>query len=131
MDLVENVKNVWNGEMQKNKIKTYKIGYRISQLYHNGACCYFYFGFKPEQISDESFEIFDKARLKIFEAAHSTGGALSHHHGIGKKMKEHFVKAASDVELKILRAIKRDVDPKNIFAAGNLLDVEEISKAKL
>lgn len=64
-----------------------------------------------------------------------SGGSISHHHGIGKKYKDKYLKNAekNQVELNILRAVKEKVDPKNIFANGNsYIDtgVDEYEKLK-
>lgn len=49
------------------------------------------------------------------------GGSISHHHGVGKKYKDKYLKLAESnkVELNLLRAVKEKLDPRNIFANGN------------
>lgn len=132
--LMSNAKSVWQSEMEKRNIKIFQFGYRISQIYHDGVCCYFYFSLRMEEgINEETFKIFKNARSKLLDAIHSSGGSLSHHHGIGAKLKNRYEKTLSAVEMKILKAIKREIDPKNIFAVSNLLsdDSKETLKAKL
>lgn len=55
---------------------------------------------------------------------------MSHHHGIGKKLKNRYINAVSKVEMKMLKAMKREIDPKNIFALSNLLS-DSVATAKL
>lgn len=130
--LLSNVTGFWKCEMQKRNIKLHQLGYRISQIYHDGVCCYFYFGFRPEEITIETFETFKAIRSKFLDVIQSSEGSLSHHHGIGKKLKDRYKKAVSKVEIKMLKAIKSEIDPMNIFAASNLFDnVSETAKAKL
>lgn len=131
-NLLEKVTAFWKNEMDQRGIKLHQLGYRISQIYHDGVCCYFYFGFKPDIVSIETFKTFKEIRSKFLDAIHSSGGSLSHHHGIGKKLVKRYENTMSGVELKILRAVKKEVDPKNIFAVGNLISgVDEEIKAKL
>lgn len=55
------------------------------------------------------------------EAVRESGGSLSHHHGIGKKNALKFNKGLSIVSKEMLRCLKEKIDPKNVFAAGNLI----------
>lgn len=118
--------------MERRNIKLNQIGYRISQIYHDGVCCYFYFGYRPEEITKESFKDFNEVRTKFLDTIHASGGSLSHHHGIGKKLRDRYEKTITPVEMKMLKAIKREVDPDNVFAVSNLLsDFKNEPKAKL
>lgn len=49
------------------------------------------------------------------------GGSLSHHHGVGKLRKKWMPETVSDTGIEILRGLKKTIDPKNIFANGNLI----------
>lgn len=124
------IENFWAGEMKQLKFLQHQLGYRISQIYHDGVCCYFYFGYRPEVFSQESFDIFMGVRSKFLDVIQSAGGSLSHHHGIGRKLKGRYAKAVSEVEMRMLRAIKSEIDPKNVFAVSNLLS-DSAAKAKL
>jgi alkyldihydroxyacetonephosphate synthase len=48
------------------------------------------------------------------------GGSLSHHHGVGKVRQRWFSQAVSPVGVELCKAVKRQLDPNNIFAVGNL-----------
>lgn len=54
-----------------------------------------------------------------------SGGSLSHHHGIGKLKSKFYKEASSDVGVKLYKAIKHELDPKNIFGVGNLVIAED------
>jgi alkyldihydroxyacetonephosphate synthase len=84
-------------------------------------------------INEETLKVFKAARSKLLDVIHSSGGSLSHHHGIGKKLKNRYEKTVNNVEMKMLKAIKKEVDPKNIFAVSNLLsdDVIDVPISKL
>lgn len=119
--------------MNRRGIKLHQLGYRISQIYHDGVCCYFYFGFKPdEEVSIETYKVFKEIRSKFLDTIHSNGGSLSHHHGIGKKLEKRYKSTMSSVELSMLKAIKKEIDPKNIFAVSNFMtNDEKIMRPKL
>lgn len=52
----------------------------------------------------------------------TVAGSISHHHGVGKLRKKWYEQAVSSTGKHILRAIKEEVDPKNIFGSFNLTD---------
>eukprot|EP01095_Lingulamoeba_sp_RSL-Kostka_P002218 TRINITY_DN13097_c0_g1_i1.p1 TRINITY_DN13097_c0_g1~~TRINITY_DN13097_c0_g1_i1.p1 ORF type:complete len:634 (+),score=276.85 TRINITY_DN13097_c0_g1_i1:60-1961(+) len=101
-----------------------ECSYRVTQLYDTGACIYFYFGFIFRGVEDpiRMFnEIEEEARNEIL----ACGGSLSHHHGVGKLRKAWMKETVSPVGIKMLQGLKKTIDPNNIFAAGNLIDVED------
>lgn len=53
------------------------------------------------------------------------GGSISHHHGIGKLRSQWYKQSVSEVGVKLYKAAKVELDPKNIFAAGNLVKEEQ------
>jgi alkyldihydroxyacetonephosphate synthase len=57
-----------------------------------------------------------------------SGASLSHHHGIGKRGQQKFSQYLPNTSRSILKAIKKDVDPKNVFGVGNLIFNESCSK---
>lgn len=65
----------------------------------------------------------------IKDSVRDSGGSLSHHHGIGKKNSYKYGKIISSVSKDLLKVMKHKVDPKNIFAAGNLVYNEDEQKS--
>jgi alkyldihydroxyacetonephosphate synthase len=64
----------------------------------------------------------DEARAEILRC----GGSLSHHHGnvnlgVGKLRKAFLPETVGPVGLSMLKAVKEQLDPKNIFAVKNLI----------
>jgi len=49
------------------------------------------------------------------------GGTVAAEHGIGKIKRKWLPMQASDLQLRMMRAIKRELDPLNILAPGNVL----------
>lgn len=107
-------------ECEKLGIIYYLISCRVTQTYDAGACVYFYFGFNYSQIKDpvETYEHIESvAREEIL----LNGGSISHHHGVGKLRARWYPQSVSGVGVNLFKAAKNELDPKNIFAAGNLL----------
>lgn len=94
------------------------IGSRVTQLYHEGACLYFYLCINVHGVKNPSSvfaEIEHAARQEILDR----GGSLSHHHGIGKLRSEFTKKMDSDAFHNLLAGLKKSVDPSNTFGARN------------
>lgn len=62
-------------------------------------------------------------RLTIFLTF--LGGSISHHHGIGKIRSKWYKQSVSSVGVELYKSAKLELDPKNIFAAGNILPTED------
>jgi alkyldihydroxyacetonephosphate synthase len=94
------------------------VGCRVTQLYHSGACLYFYLCMYCGNVDDANgvfSEIEHCARQEILDQ----GGSLSHHHGIGK-IRADFVRAMDSEALREgLLAVKDGLDPSNTFGARN------------
>ncbi|KAL5481873.1 hypothetical protein EMCRGX_G022133 [Ephydatia muelleri] len=121
VDLCENVKTRVKKECKDHGIATQPlIACRVTQTYDAGACIYFYLAFKYTGISDP-IGAFDEIEAAAREEILSNGGSLSHHHGVGKLRKPWVQNAISPTGVSMLKAIKQQVDPQNIFGAGNLI----------
>jgi len=98
------------------------VSCRVTQTYDVGSCVYFYFGIQFKGVSDpvaKFTEIEHSAREEIIKC----GGSISHHHGVGKHRKSFLPEMIGQIGIDTLRSIKKSIDPKNIFANGNLFDV--------
>lgn len=125
--MIDTVKKTWAKEVEKRKLLNL-LAFRISQIYNDGVCVYMYFGIGPTTERDQ-LETYEELINIIRQVIKISGGSLSHHHGIGKKGSKGYVEAVSKVGGDLFKAIKTQVDPKNIFDAGNL--VEDKLEAKL
>ena len=126
--MIESIRCVWNEEMKKRKIFNL-FALRISQIYNDGVCVYFYYGIGPTSDGADQLETFEELtdilRVEILKC----GGSISHHHGVGKKSSKYYPKSVSRVGIEVFHAIKRKIDPNNVFDAGNIL--EDKNGAKL
>ena len=57
----------------------------------------------------------------LFDLAESLGGSISAEHGIGRLKAAELARRADPVELSVMRAIKRAIDPKGILNPGKVL----------
>jgi alkyldihydroxyacetonephosphate synthase len=91
---------------------------RITQLYDDGACVYFYFCMDISGVANPSSifaEIEHSARQEIL----IQGGTLSHHHGLGKRTGTLTRQIHSSGYVQALISVKAAIDPKNTFGARN------------
>lgn len=95
---------------------------RVTQTYDTGACVYFYFGFVFRGLSDP-VATYSEIEAEARDAVLAAGGSLSHHHGVGKLRKKWTAEVVSEPGAELLKKIKQSVDPKNIFANGNLISI--------
>jgi alkyldihydroxyacetonephosphate synthase len=99
------------------------VGCRVTQLYHEGVCLYFYLCMSFDGIgrcgTDSPSEVFADLELAARDEILKQGGSLSHHHGVGK-LKARFLNQRVSHEFEcVVRSIKDSVDKNNIFGARN------------
>jgi alkyldihydroxyacetonephosphate synthase len=94
------------------------IGCRVTQLYHEGACLYFYFCMNFENVAKPS-KVFSAIEHAAREEILLQGGSLSHHHGVGKLRAAFLPDIDSETLRTSLLAVKKGFDPANIFGSRN------------
>jgi len=96
------------------------VSARITQIYPTGACIYFTHGASILGVdnADQKFHAVEQAMRAVI-LAH--GGSISHHHGIGKLRAAFIAQLYSEATQKALIALKRELDPGNVFGASNNL----------
>jgi alkyldihydroxyacetonephosphate synthase len=87
-----------------------------SHAYLDGACLYFTFAAKPE---DDMTSLYRRAWDCVTNEVLARGGALSHHHGVGRN-RARFVAEALGGAFDVLQDLKRQLDPDNIMNPGVL-----------
>lgn len=94
------------------------IGCRVTQLYHEGVCLYFYLCMNFEKVENAS-HVFSELERAARSEILLQGGSLSHHHGVGK-VRSCFLKEINSLAFQgALKALKDGMDPDNIFGARN------------
>jgi len=87
-----------------------------SHAYLDGACLYFTFAARPE---DDVTNLYRRAWECVTEEVLRRGGALSHHHGVGRN-RARFVPGALGRAFSVLQEVKRMLDPETIMNPGVL-----------
>jgi alkyldihydroxyacetonephosphate synthase len=87
-----------------------------SHAYLDGACLYFTFAARPE---DDVTGLYRRAWECVTEVVLRHGGALSHHHGVGRN-RARFVPEALGGGFSVLQDLKKMLDPENILNPGVL-----------
>jgi len=72
---------------------------------------------------DKVSDIYEEIEVKSREEVFRNGGCISHHHGVGKLRKRFMEKTYPNLKMhnEMYRALKNQVDPKNIFAVNNTI----------
>jgi alkyldihydroxyacetonephosphate synthase len=87
-----------------------------SHAYLDGACLYFTFAGRPARDAAAYYRTaWDVATREVLDA----GGALSHHHGVGRN-RARFVTEALGASAGLLRALKAALDPDDLMNPGVL-----------
>ena len=87
-----------------------------SHAYLDGACLYFTFAGRPASEATAFYRTaWDAATAAVLES----GGALSHHHGVGRN-RARFVETALGSAFPVLRELKNLLDPLGIMNPGAL-----------
>jgi alkyldihydroxyacetonephosphate synthase len=98
------------------------VGCRVTQIYHEGACLYFYFPMNFENVAENPSSIFSEIEHTAREEILRHGGSLSsHHHGVGKVRASFLKEVDSAVSLAKHDVVHQThhVDLDNIFASRN------------
>lgn len=119
LTLCNNVKHRLTRELKAAGIQHYLLSCRVTQTYDVGSCVYFYFAFKWNGVGD-AVETYERLEEMAREEILASGGSLSHHHGVGKLRSKWFSSQVSKPGVELYNVTKRQLDPKNIFANGNI-----------
>ena len=98
------------------------ISGHVSHLYPNGASLYFVFAC-PE-IPQRELEQHRELRRRITEKILALGGALSHHHAVGRDLKPWFKQECGQTGVQSLQSLKKSLDPGSILNPGTLFEPE-------
>jgi len=91
---------------------------RVTQLYDEGICVYFYFCMNIENVHNPH-KLFMEIECAAREEILDRGGSLSHHHGIGKMRARYMSSIHSTDFIDTKSKIKTAFDPENILASRN------------
>jgi alkyldihydroxyacetonephosphate synthase len=92
----------------------------VSHMYPSGASLYFTVA--CAQSADPGTQ-WRRAKAAASEAMISSGGSISHHHGVGRDHREWFEREVGSLSTSLLRAAKRTLDPTGILNPGILVSI--------
>ncbi len=113
----DNLPNLYHG-MRKAFGRHVLVMAHFSHAYYEGANIYFTFAAYREN-QREAEELYRKVWNDALKACTELGGTITHHHGVGI-LKAAFMSKEWGGGFEITRAIKRVLDPKEIFNPGKL-----------
>ncbi len=95
---------------------------RIVAFGHIGDGNLHYNQSKPEAGANEAF-IAAQADVNriVYELVHELGGSISAEHGIGQLKREELLRYKQPVEIEMMRAVKRALDPQGLMNPGKVL----------
>ena len=91
---------------------------RISKVYHTGVCMYNTIAMCYDGVENPE-DVFTEIEHIMRENFIENGGSISHHHGVGKLRKDFMSNTISDGSVEMIKGIKKNQDPHNIFGVNN------------
>ena len=90
----------------------------ISHVYPTGASLYFTVlaGVRGDQLA-----VWDVVKRRVGDAIMAAGGTISHHHAVGRDHAPWLQEEIGEVGVRILAAVKRELDPLGILNPGALI----------
>ncbi|MCX4825581.1 FAD-binding oxidoreductase [Streptomyces sp. NBC_01142] len=92
----------------------------ISHVYENGASLYFTV---VSAQGDDPLAHWAPAKRAANDAILSAGGTISHHHGVGTDHRDWYTREIGPVGVRILQAVKNEIDPAGVLNPGVLIPV--------
>jgi glycolate oxidase len=78
--------------------------------------------FLTNERNEEEMHRVELAMKEIFDAALELGGTITGEHGVGLAKKGFLRQAVSDLNLEVMRTLRRSFDPKGILNPGKIFD---------
>jgi len=97
------------------------VGCHVSHVYPEGASLYF--TILARQKRGDELGQFAVVKAAATRAILDHGGHLSHHHGVGVEHAKYLREAIGDEAWRLLRSLKRTLDPKGIMNPGKVYAV--------
>lgn len=119
LSLCDNVKRrVYAEHAKRNLPGKPFVTCRVTQVYDTGVCIYFYFAYNYKGVANPT-TVYHAMEHAAREEILSSGGSLSHHHGVGKLRQGFLPQVMSRAALDWSRDAKRAFDPDDVFGCGN------------
>mgnify|MGYP001567892996 CR=1 FL=1 len=93
----------------------------VSHVYPTGASLYFTV---LAGIRADPLEVWEPVKSRVNDAIIAAGGTISHHHAVGRDHAPWLGEEIGDTGIRILRAIKRELDPTGVLNPGAVIPLE-------
>jgi glycolate oxidase len=80
--------------------------------------------FLTDERKPEEMQRVHAAFQEIFDEAIRLGGTITGEHGVGLAKKDFLPKFAGDAQMRVMRELRRALDPNNVLNPGKMFDVE-------
>jgi alkyldihydroxyacetonephosphate synthase len=97
-----------------------RISCRFTHVYPDGPAPY-YTVLAPARRGDEVAQ-WDEIKAAVSQAVIDAGGTITHHHAVGRDHRPWYDQQRPDPFADVLRAAKRELDPKSVLNPGVLID---------
>lgn len=100
------------------------VSCRITHVYPDGLAPYFTYSFLGSETGDlhSCLSQWREIKSATNEIVVGHGGTVTHHHAVGRDHRSGYEKQTPALYRGALRAVKRDLDPRNILNPGVLID---------
>mgnify|MGYP003980816443 CR=1 FL=1 len=98
-----------------------KHGLRVANVFHAGDGNLHPTFLTDERNTDEMRRVHE-AFTEIFDEAIRLGGTITGEHGIGLAKKEFLPKFAGAAQMRVMRDLRKALDPKGILNPGKMFD---------
>lgn len=98
----------------------------ISHVYPTGASLYFTIlaGVRGDQVA-----VWERVKARVNDAILAAGGTISHHHAVGRDHAPWLAQEIGETGVRILSAIKRELDPRGILNPGAVIAADPAGRA--
>lgn len=93
----------------------------VSHIYPTGASLYFTV---LAGIRSDPLAVWEPVKARVNDAIIAAGGTISHHHAVGRDHAPWLAEEIGDTGIRILAAIKRELDPAGILNPGAVIPIE-------
>jgi alkyldihydroxyacetonephosphate synthase len=90
----------------------------VSHVYETGCSLYFTV---VTATGADPVQRWTRAKAAVSEAILAAGGTISHHHGVGRDHKRWLAEELGPVGVRMLRAVKNELDPQGVMNPGVLV----------
>ncbi len=93
----------------------------VSHVYPTGAALYFTV---LAAVKGDALPVWAEVKAGVNDVLMSHGGTITHHHAVGRDHRPWLEQEVGELGIRVLRAVKRELDPHGIMNPGALIEAE-------